>query len=134
MKIIIASVGNVGKAKESLAEKIVERGYANKDQISIRREKMKIIDDRKPEHKQNQVLVVATDTFLSGWGEAAKGKSMAAWSVKPIDADIVKEWVQNRTDMKNVAIRGGDYKPKNAEHFHIYVADINAIKAQLNRA
>lgn len=93
---------------------------------------MKIVDDRKPEQAKNEVLVVARDTFLSGWGEAAGGKSYAAWSCKPEDAKTVERWVSGRTDMANVSIQYADYIPKNAAHYHIYNADINSIKNQLN--
>ena len=93
---------------------------------------MKIVDDRRPEQKQNTVLVVAKDNFLSGWGQAAKGNSIAAWACKPEDAKKVEKWVSNRTDMQNVRIENGDYVPKNAAHYHIYNADMNVINNQLN--
>ena len=93
---------------------------------------MKIVDDRRPEQAKNEVLIVAKDNFLSGWGQAAKGNSIAAWSCKEQDAQTVKKWVSNRTDMSNVRIENSDYKPKNAEHYHIYNADMKIINNQLN--
>ena len=94
---------------------------------------MKIVDDRKPEQSKNEVLVVAKDNFLSGWGQAAGGNSIAAWSCKPEDAKDVKKWVENRTDMTNVRIERSDYIPHNAEHYHIYNADMNVINNQLSK-
>ena len=93
---------------------------------------MKIVDDRKPEQSKNEVLVVAKDNFLSGWGQAAGGNSIAAWSCKPEDAKDVKKWVSNRTDMSNVRIENSNYVPKNAAHYHIYSADMKIINNQLN--
>ena len=93
---------------------------------------MKIVDDRRPEQLKNEVLIVAKDNFLSGWGQAAGGNSIAAWSCEPQNAQAVKKWVESRTDMTNVRIERGDYIPKNAAHYHIYSADMNIINNQLN--
>lgn len=93
---------------------------------------MKIVDDRRPEQAKNEVLIVAKDNFLSNWGQAKGGNSIAAWSCKEQDAKAVKKWVENRTDMTNVRIENSNYVPKNAAHFHIYSADMNVINNQLN--
>jgi hypothetical protein len=93
---------------------------------------MKIVDDRRPEQAKNEVLIVAKDNFLSGWGQSKGGNSIAAWSCEPANAQAVKKWVESRTDMSNVRIENGDYVPKNAAHFHIYNADMKIINNQLN--
>lgn len=78
-------------------------------------------DDRKPEH-MGQLLVVMTDKFLSGWGEAKGGKSVCAWSVPDEHLNTVFNWVDSRSDASRVRVCKPDYKPRNAKHFHIYVA------------
>ena len=47
-------------------------------------------------------LVVGTDKFMSGWGEARGGTSVAAWACLPEDRKEVLEWVERRNDMKRV--------------------------------
>ena len=76
--------------------------------------------------------VVARDSFMSNWGEAANGSSRCAWAVSEEDAKsnaIYKlfEWVKNRSEMKNVSIVNlATYRvPRGTAHFHIYVAGSN---------
>lgn len=84
-------------------------------------------DDRTPEQQKTHTwLVVGTDSFLSGWGLAENGTSIAAWAVDPTDfhgrADCL-DWVSNRGDMKRVrevSERDRAYRP-NCAHLHIYV-------------
>lgn len=81
-------------------------------------------DDRTDEQKQDLcVLVVGTDSFMSGWGMAEGGASVAAWACTPDDAYRVERWVRNRGDMKRVrVVSAKGYRPRNARHFHIYAA------------
>jgi len=81
-------------------------------------------DDRNAEQmKTHNVLVAATDSFLSGWGQASGGASVCAWACKPEHADQVEKWVRNRSDMKRVRIVGNNWRPRNAAHCHVYVVD-----------
>jgi len=83
-------------------------------------------DDRTAYQKKHYTtLVVALDTFMSGWGGAKGGESRCAWACKDCDAQKVLAWVESRSDMKprSIAIRHADtYKvPAGTAHFHIYV-------------
>lgn len=86
-------------------------------------------DDRTTEQRKTHTwLVVGTDTFMSGWGGAAGGVSVAAWAVDPSDWERVKavrEWVERRSDMKRVRETTDTperrYAPKGRGHCHIYV-------------
>ena len=83
-------------------------------------------DDRTPEQKETHTyLIVGTDTFMSDWGGATGGASIAAWACGPdTNTNRVFNWVQSRSDMTRVrdAIdgKGSRYSPK-CEHLHIYV-------------
>ncbi len=74
-------------------------------------------------------LIVGTDTFMSGWGGARGGLSVAAWACKDADVPKVFAWVKGRSDMRRVGLHrdsGGwgkgenYYPPKSTAHFHIY--------------
>lgn len=84
-------------------------------------------DDRTPEDfvaGTHAWLVVATDSFLSGWGKAANGKSVCAWACSQTQLPDMERWVRSRDDMKRVRIvldRDGKYRPRgNVAHFHVY--------------
>lgn len=83
-------------------------------------------DDRTPEQKRtHNYAVVGRDSFLSGWGEAARGYSCAAWACDPSqNLDRLENWVRRRGDMKyvNVVDLNGYRPPRGTAHFHIYVA------------
>lgn len=69
-----------------------------------------------------------TDSFLSGWGEAENGASIAVWACKPEHADTVEEWVNNRSDMLDVfRMEEHDIDESFAEaaHISIYVVHNN---------
>lgn len=84
-------------------------------------------DDRTAEEKAtHRWLVVMTDSFMSGWGEARGGLSVCAWACKDErEAATVEHWVRSRRDARRVrtVIDGPRrrYRPRNAAHFHIYV-------------
>ena len=85
---------------------------------------MKRSDDRTEDQRRTHtVLIVGTDSFLSGWGEARNGVSYAAWACQPKDADRVERWVRSRSDMKRVRVTGDPYYPKGTGHLQIYVVD-----------
>jgi len=81
-------------------------------------------DDRTEEQKKTHTcLVVGTDSFLSGWGEARGGASYAAWACKPKNFQSVWRWVKNRSDMKRVRQTQDPYYPSGCAHLHIYVVN-----------
>ena len=91
---------------------------------------MKLVDDRTPEQRQShRWLVVGTDSFMSGWGEAKGGVSYAAWACKSEHRSQVFAWVESRSDMKRVRevfeTNGSPYRPSGRGHCHIYVVDEN---------
>ena len=80
-------------------------------------------DDRTPEQMLTHTVVIGgTDRFMSGWGHARGGTSVAGWACRPEDAKTVMEWVEARKDMKRV--RHLPARPK-AAHVHIYVVTEN---------
>lgn len=83
-----------------------------------------IIKDDRDEAQQasHTTLVVATDSFMSGWGGATGGKSYAAWACEPQHREQVFSWVRNRSDMKRARVVANDYRPGHqCKHYHIYV-------------
>lgn len=81
-------------------------------------------DDRTPEEKAATIgFWVATDRFMSGWGQAL-GKSICACPViSSEDADIVERRFRSRTEFKYIRFVGGkNYYPKlnDGDHLHIY--------------
>lgn len=90
---------------------------------------MVIQDDRTAAERATHTwLVVGTDRFMSGWGCAKGGVSVAAWAVDPSDWEAVKavrEWVGKRGDMSRVRETTDSpkkrYSPKGRGHCHIYV-------------
>ena len=67
-------------------------------------------DDRTPEQrKTHTVIVMMTDRFMSGWGEASGGPSYAGWAVVPADLSAYFHLIHNRSDARNVrVVRLGD--------------------------
>lgn len=60
-------------------------------------------DDRAHEERAAlPVLIGGVDTFLSGWGGAAGGASVALWACSPEDAERVWTWVKKRSDIRKV--------------------------------
>ena len=89
---------------------------------------MVMIDDRTADQRRtHRHLIIGTDSFLSGWGEAQGGVSYAAWACRPQDRDKVFAWVHSRSDMKRVReildTDGSPYRPKGQGHCHIYVVN-----------
>lgn len=87
---------------------------------------MKLVDDRTPEQKKTHyIIIAATDSFMSGWGECKNGTSYAGWACKPEDSDKVWHWVKSRREMKRVREVVGSWRPRGNGHTHIYVVDDN---------
>lgn len=82
-------------------------------------------DNRTPTEKiSHRFLVVMTDTWMSGWGDARRGGSYAAWACEDLKtAERVADRVRGRSDASRVRIvhdRG--YRPRCA-HFQVYTVD-----------
>ena len=89
---------------------------------------MIIADNRTPEERKKFCwLVVATDTFLSGWGAPGSKYSYAAWACDTLEAaERVSERVARRGDTARVRIVDGKtYRPNSryCGHLQIYVVD-----------
>tara|TARA_R100001086_G_scaffold243162_1_gene171710 strand:- start:404 stop:757 length:354 start_codon:yes stop_codon:yes gene_type:complete len=83
-----------------------------------------IKDDRTDEEVRNTIgFVVATDSFMSGWGDAP-GKSIVAVPViNDKDRQRVEVVMSRRSEMKRLRFAyGSNYKPKlgKDDHLHIY--------------
>lgn len=87
---------------------------------------MIVEDDRTDEQKRRlTVLIVGTDRFMSGWGLAKGGSSVAAWACGSNWREVLNE-IKGRSDMKRVRMvydSPRKYRPRNAAHFHIYTRD-----------
>lgn len=82
------------------------------------------VDDRTSKEKETHgYIVVGTDSFMSGWGEARGGVSYAGWACKSKDLNKVESWVRRRSDMKRVRIVGEGYRPSGQGHCHVYVVN-----------
>lgn len=90
---------------------------------------MVIQDDRTADERETHTtLIVGTDSFMSGWGGATGGVSVAAWAVDRRDTQAVKavqEWVERRGDLRRVRVvydlPGNRYRPRGRGHCHVYV-------------
>lgn len=77
-------------------------------------------DDRPPEQK-GWCIVMMTDAFLSGWGEAKGGPSYAGWPFPAAYQPEVERWVRQRGEARHVRIVLGSYRPPAGPgHCHIY--------------
>ena len=92
----------------------------------------KVKDDRDNKQKQTHTtLIVGTDRFMSGWGDATGGTSYAAWACTSEDEKTVLEWVESRQDMQRVRVvydtPAAPYRPnpRHCIHIHIYVVKPN---------
>jgi hypothetical protein len=69
-------------------------------------------------------LVCGTDTFLSGWGGAKRGRSLAAWACRREHLEKVERWVRGRSDMKRVRVEVGKLPfTKSGDHLSVYVVE-----------
>ena len=86
---------------------------------------MKLQDDRTPEQRlTHNLIVLMTDRFMSGWGEAEGGPSYAGWACRPELIDTIERRIRERSDAMRVRIVSGNYSPPSGPgHCHIYVAD-----------
>ncbi len=82
------------------------------------------VDDRTPDQKRTHtIIVLMTDRFMSGWGQAAGGPSYAGWACRPEQADAIEQCIRARSDARRVRVVRGNYRPPSgAGHCHVYVA------------
>ncbi len=87
-----------------------------------------IIDDRRTDADKEATwgFVVATDKFLSGWGQAPR-RSIFAVPVRSYEeARIVIDNMRHRDDMKRVRfICGNKYRPKLYPGDHLSIRDMS---------
>lgn len=81
-------------------------------------------DDRTAEERDATIgFWVATDSFLSGWGQA-KGRSLVACPVvSAADREVVEQRFDRRGEFKRVRYCSGkEYRPRlgPGDHLHIY--------------
>ena len=85
-----------------------------------------IQDDRTPEQKQTHRYGVAmTDAFMSGWGGAQGGASVAIWACPADWLNHVENEVRRRKEARRVRVVDlRTYRPKgNVAHAHVYVVE-----------
>jgi hypothetical protein len=86
----------------------------------------KIEDDRTAEEKTATIgFWVATDRFMSGWGEALGTSYVACPVVDWNDADEVEKRFRSRSEFKRVRYCAKNWRPKlhDGDHLHIYAMD-----------
>lgn len=91
--------------------------------VASMRERLSVAGDPESVRKLLSVhapSAIAPVEFMSGWGGAAGGSSVAGWACRPEVAHIVERWVRNRRDMTRVRYLGD--RPRGA-HVHIYVVE-----------
>lgn len=83
---------------------------------------MIIQDDRDRDQRETHLwAIAATDSYMSGWGGATGGRSVAAWAFREGEEQACRAWVESRTDMKRVRlVLLSDWRPR-AAHVHVYV-------------
>jgi hypothetical protein len=82
-------------------------------------------DDRTAEEKQSTIgFWVATDKFLSGWGNAP-GRSLVACPVTSAeDSEIVERRFNLRSDFKRVRwVSGKNFYPRMSDRDHLHIYD-----------
>ena len=86
-----------------------------------------VIDDRRTEEDKAATIgfVVATDSFMSGWGEA-RGRSLFAVPVRNwAEAVTVENNMRARSEMKRVRVVGKDYRPRLYPGDHLSIRDMS---------
>lgn len=84
-------------------------------------------DDRTEEQKKTHRWGVRMyDAFMSGWGGAKNGASVAVWACESFDAATwAMSWVRRRDEARRVEIIDlNRHRPaRGVAHFHVYVCD-----------
>lgn len=83
-----------------------------------------IADNRTAEQRlTHTVFVRGVDKFMSGWGLAQGGTSVAAWACRPEDLPVVETRVRSRGDLSRITVARRLRATPGCAHIHIYVAD-----------
>ncbi len=90
----------------------------------MRQHKYILTDDRTEEEVNKTIgFIIATDKFMSGWGDAP-GKSVVAIPfVSCEDMEVVRERMERRAEMKRIrVVYNKNYRPRlyKGDHLHIY--------------
>lgn len=86
-----------------------------------------IIDDRRTDEDKAATLflVVATDSFMSGWGKA-QGRSLFAVPCRDeAQAEIVADNMRHRSEMKRVRIVNRTWRPSLTSGDHLSIRDMS---------
>jgi len=87
---------------------------------------MTILDRRSEAEKESTWgFVVATDSFMSGWGDAPRRSLFAVPVRNWKEAEIVLDNMQHRPEMKRARIVGKDYRPKLRPGDHLSIRDMS---------
>lgn len=82
---------------------------------------MDIDDDRTDAEKRTHTcLIGGTDRFMSGWGKAKGGQSIALWACPPEYRDRVRDWVYRSSDIGGPDEYSDSNLPTGLGHCHIY--------------
>ena len=87
------------------------------------------VDNRTEADKQATIgFVVATDSFLSGWGQAPRRSIYAIPIIDDKYIDIVLDNMEARSDMKRPRYVLKTYRPKLYDGDHLKIPSVNDIK------
>ena len=83
-------------------------------------------DNRSEDEKRRTVgFVVATDSFMSGWG-LAPGRSIFAVPFETWEqAKVVEDNMRHRSEMKRVRVVGRDWRPKLHKGDHLSIRSMD---------
>lgn len=88
---------------------------------------MGYVEDRRTDQQRETLryLVSARDTFLSGWGRAKGGASLAVWACSASDVEAVYRWVLSRPEMRHVSV-DKDKLPRRRNVAHVSIYPVQA--------
>lgn len=89
---------------------------------------MATIQDKRTEEQKNITagFVVATDSYLSGWGGAPDRSLFAVAFTSTKQQKVVEKNMKNRSDFKRVrVVYGKEYRPRLSVGDHLYISEID---------
>lgn len=96
-----------------------------------------IQDNRTPEQRSALVHGVAmTDAFMSGWGGAKGGTSVAIWACPTDWLNHVEQQIRKRGEARRVrTVDLRTYRPRpNVAHVHVYVVTPDHVYSPMREA
>lgn len=89
-----------------------------------------VIDDQRTDEDKAKTegFVVATDSFMSGWGNAKSRSLFAVPFTTAEQAQIVLHNMECRSEMKRARIVGKDYRPKLSAGDHLSIRAMGEMK------